>query len=67
MVKFLRHPMRVGSTLYGAGTEVELLSASDLLVQAAFPNIKPNEESSLVAIRMLDRDHATIVHRMQLI
>ncbi len=46
--------------VYKRGTQVEVLDASDPLVQNIFPNIKSNSESKFIAVKFPDRNHATI-------
>lgn len=57
----IKYPTKVGRTLYPAGTVVELLTATDILVKKDYPDIQYKEGSRQVAVKFPDREHMTIL------
>lgn len=55
-----KHPIKVANQIYPKETLVERLSADHPLVQKVFPNMKTNSDSKFIAVRFLDRNHATL-------
>lgn len=55
-----KHDVVLCGKLYPAGTLVAVLSWDDPLVLAVFPEMRPCDHTTFVAVQFPRRDHATI-------